>query len=331
MRIDAEDNIDKIKLALVDTPLAQKELCEKTGLNRDTVRNYGKMLINQGILVRDGKFGKYRFAENINIDLSKSNSKNRGYRYKTLNNILKWKINHKRPNKFTTIEIPDRELFSNDMLFKEIVLYEFSNKIAGYILYILIKAFESEKQTVSVNGFRVKEIKMKERDRGSFREKWISDLIDPKTIFKQFCKLGFVREGLRQEYVKSRSLNEIQKRITKEIIESFSDADKERFKQDTNFINSIHIKAYQDAKEEYNYYNNKYSKTRNLSNLEMNEENYNLLINAFKNVFPDIFKELESRKFHNTKPRDIDMEKDEDYAHHEFIEDSQEWLKSHNQ
>lgn len=297
MRKDAEDNVKLVIDAISEYgPQSQTELCKITKKGPDTIRKCGNLLIKRGILVRIGKFGKYQFADNINPKLLKEGERNRGFRYRALNDIFKWKVNHKIPNKFTSIEIPDRELFNDDDLFNEVTLYQFSNKIAAYIMYVLIKALEPDKWTPTVNDFRFKDIKMKEEDRKLLIEKWLTDTIDAKFIFKQFCNLGFVHRGLKQSFQKLEPLENIEKRIRTSIVKSLSKSDQERYKQDMIFCNEINQKAFKLADEEYVYYQEK-SKLRpkGLSDYEMDEINYYKLVSAIKNVYPSIFRELENR------------------------------------
>jgi hypothetical protein len=255
MRGDAEVRLRLIteKIALSynnkeEVGLTQTQICKMTDLGDDTVRKYCNLLIKQGVLVRKGKIGKYIFTDGINPNLFGFRSRNNGFRYRTLSKIFKWKVNHKNPNKFTYL--------SNDKkLFNEEVLYEFSNKIAAYILFVFIEGLSPEKWIPDIKGSNLKHSNLKylkkelvtKGDKETFTRNWIEDTINPELIFKQFCKIEFVKEGL----------------LLKD--------------------------------------NNK--KLRRREGYEMNPVNHSALVDAFRNVFPEIFVELENKKYENLKSK----------------------------
>jgi hypothetical protein len=258
LRSDAEVNmhaiINQITLSYNnkdDVGLTQTEICKKVDLGDDTVRKYCNLLIKKGVLVRKGKIGKYIFAEGNNPNLFGFRFRNSGFRYRTLNTIFKGKVNHKKPNKFAYLS--NDEKF--EKLFIEEVLYEFSNKIAAYILFVFIEGLSPEKWIPEIKKSNLKHSNLKylkkelvtKEDKETFTKNWITDTIDPEFMFKQFCKIGFVREGL---LLKDNS-----------------------------------------------------KKLRRRESYEMDQVNHSVLVNAFKSVYPEIFVELEKKKFENLKSK----------------------------
>ena len=183
MRVDAEVRLHLVtnKIALSynnkdDVGLTQTQICKMTDLGDDTVRKYCKLLIKQGVLVRKGRIGKYIFAEGINPNLFGFRSRNNGFRYRSLSTIFKWKVNHKKPNKFAYLS-------NDEKLFNEEVLYEFSNKIAAYILFVFIEGLSPEKWIPDIKKSNLKHSNLKylkkelvtKEDKETFTKNWIKD------------------------------------------------------------------------------------------------------------------------------------------------------------
>ncbi|MGD1838272.1 MAG: hypothetical protein ACPKPY_09495 [Nitrososphaeraceae archaeon] len=298
MRLDAKDNIENIRIKITDSkePLTQNRICKLTRLSRETVRNHLPYLIDKGIVVKiEGKHPrhpKYKIADNIDPQLFELELYDKIFEPGQFNNIFNLPINHKKLNKFMDIKKDYDTLFKDKELYDELKLSEFANKIGAYILYIFINILIPNKWSLkSTKGYSAK-IEMKKSDKDILVERWIKNTIDVKFMFDQFCSLEFVSRGLKLLYPVNESYDQIQNTIKTMIIKDLSKKDKERFKHDPAFRNSIKVKIREYAKKQYDYFQNR----NNLDDYDMAETEHKYLMKIFKSVYPEIFEWLENRK-----------------------------------
>jgi predicted transcriptional regulator len=155
----------------------------------------------------------------------------------------------------------------------EINLFEFANRIGALITYIMIQAL-SPKKILSYNENLLGiDVPIKGKDKFNMSHNWVNKAIIPTSILSEFCKLWMVERGLA---VFNRL--PIDKSLPPEIQNAFLAKQKE-------------LRQY-DPEDPYS------------SHLEMDNDNFSKLVNAFEKVYPNLFKEFENLR--KRLPAEID-------------------------
>jgi hypothetical protein len=166
-----------------------------------------------------------------------------------------------KPQFYTLMYYANTGHTHNDL--DEINLFEFANRIGALITYIMIQAL-SPKKILSYNENLLGiDVRIKGKDKYNMSSNWVNKAIIPTLILSEFCKLWMMERGLAV-------LNKlpIDKYLPPEIQNYFLATQKE-FRQ-------------YDPEGSYS------------SHLEMDNENFSKLVNAFEKVYPNLFKEFEN-------------------------------------
>ena len=235
---------------------------------------------------------KYKIADNINPELVEFEAYSKIFELGQFNNIFNYTKNYKKLNKFMNMEIKEDDLFNDRKLSDQLRLYDFINKVGVYTVYLFINILDPEKLSIMSGPIKSKDIKLTKKEKETLIQKWISNTIDINFIFKQFCRLEFVRRRLKLDYPITNSYENIQNTIREMRFNDLNEEDKERFKHDLSFRQDIEMEIGKSAKEQFEYFQNR----NNLEDYDMIKTDHNYLVQIFKDVYPEIFERLEKRK-----------------------------------
>jgi DNA-binding transcriptional ArsR family regulator len=185
-----EQNKEKIMQSLAfNHPIGRTthELKIDTGLDRDTIYTHGENLKKMGLVIKEGKFGKYRLTEKALNDPSIGSWIFRG---EVMRGVAKWSVPGSKPNKFCNIDkqICDKEYQT------ERELFDFANKISALITYILLHALRP--RDVSINGASRKKVRLSGKEKTEQAIRWVENTISPARLLFEFSRLRPVKKGL---------------------------------------------------------------------------------------------------------------------------------------
>lgn len=167
--------------------ISHQKLADEYKLDRKTLRKYTKWLIERGLIVRDGKSGKYFAASMLKTGINMSaDAICRNFLEITFDSI-------KKEERFFSLPIEQRLSSLKDLEFgplKEIqskyirpraitekpdeidlerILFDFSNIIGGFVTYILIQSLNMSNE-ISKDGEDFEE-------KGLLIQKWVADVV----------------------------------------------------------------------------------------------------------------------------------------------------------
>ncbi len=205
------------------------ELIQETNLDRDTIYSHCKEMMDKGIIVKHGKFGKYKVTDGF--------YKNPMY---VAQGLLKEIF--QEPS-YRTRYLGLNEEFTSDKLFKEldylsnqdpdffknaenrakmdrILIYEFANRIGAIIMILIIHPFQFSRYSLNTLGnLGIGSNKMRNQGQqqkavdGNFMDKiiteWISRALQPITILNEFIRF--------MNYARGRIYGEDILRLTKKL------------------------------------------------------------------------------------------------------------------
>jgi DNA-binding transcriptional ArsR family regulator len=237
------------------------ELVIDTKLDRDTIYTHGKGLKKNGLVTKNGKFGKYQLTEKAFGDPG----------------LYDWLLGAEAVRKIMDRNISILNKFCKKYVPKDAseeqeILFIFALKIGALITYIMKEAMRPKNLAIRINNMQ-KEIDLKCNKKNDLVNKWVNNTISPSRILWEFSKLPVVKRGLPiwNPVPINRNLPpQIQKRIM----------------------------GIQKNSKQFDPYNPSWAR------YEMNEDNFKKLDKAYKDTFPDIFRELE--KIRNELPMKID-------------------------
>jgi DNA-binding transcriptional ArsR family regulator len=160
------------------------ELVIDTKLARDTIYTHGKELKKNGLVTKNGKFGKYRLTEEAFGDP--------GLRDWLLGAEVMRKVMDRDVsvlNKFCKKYVPE------DASEEQEILFIFALKMGALITYIMKEAMRPKNLAISINSMQ-KEIDLKGKEKNELANKWVNNTISPSRILWEFSKLSVVKRGL---------------------------------------------------------------------------------------------------------------------------------------
>lgn len=189
------------------------ELVKETGLDRDTIYSHCKQLIKKGLIIKQGKFGKYRLttkfynnpiymAQCLMREILQEPSFRTGY--VSLHNKF---TNEKLSEKFEDLYSQGTNFFKiirNRSKMDAILIYEFANRIGAIITYLIIQAFQFSRDSQSslLNAMSHMEKNNSNANQQKYRQKgfvdgnlmdkltieWINKAIQPYMILNEFVR-----------------------------------------------------------------------------------------------------------------------------------------------
>lgn len=192
------------------------ELTQETNLDRDTIYSHCKEMIDEGIIVKQGKFKKYKItAEFYKNPLHVAQSlmtevfQDPSFRtpYLTLNEEF---ISDKLFKEFAYLINQDPDFFKNAKnraKMDTILMYEFVNRIGAIITILIIYAFQFSRHSLYSLGHRTIRSNMMENRRqqqkavdGNLMDKiitdWVSRALQPIAILNEFIRFMNSARGL---------------------------------------------------------------------------------------------------------------------------------------
>ena len=180
---------------------SNSELMKDTGLSKDTIIEHTKRMKNNGLINKTGKKGK-RYLTNDAYQYPKLRATL--FRKKTMRKILKENISIRKKqnflsgdNKNSPINLDsdrDHESSQKQDIIIQQQLSRFASKVGCYIVYCFITAIEPNIWRPKID---ITEIEfMLGRDKDKVIKEWIENCIDIAGIFREFCNLKIVKQGL---------------------------------------------------------------------------------------------------------------------------------------
>jgi hypothetical protein len=177
------------------------ELMKDTGLSKDTIIEHTKRMKNNGLINKTGKKGKW-YLTNDAYQYPKLRATL--FRKKAMTKILKENLSiRKKPNflsgdnKNSPINLDsDRDHKSSqkqDIIIQQ-QLFRFASKVGCYIVYCFITAIEPNIWRPKIDITKIEF--MLGRDKDKVIKEWIENCIDIAGIFREFCNLKIVKQGL---------------------------------------------------------------------------------------------------------------------------------------
>lgn len=228
--------------------------------DRTTVSKYCNDLVNEGYIYKNNKLSPYHIT-----------SKARGEP-----EIKAYFFKKEFMNKLSKLEILDEDPDIQKMSPEQLDLFDFSNKIGALITYACIEAVSPYKLNNRVFDWEIneKDLKFTGKLKDQYARQWLRNVINPDTIFDQFCNLECVKVG--------RAIH------SPRPIKKFSH---ERFGNEKNY------QAYVKLMNEIHLTHRKFDPNNpEWSSSEVDITNFKKLKLAFKSVYPHLFDILEKLK-----------------------------------
>jgi hypothetical protein len=272
------------------------ELMRDTGLSKDTIIEYTKRMKYNGIINKNGKKGKW-YLTNDAYQYPKLRATL--FRKKAITKILKDNIPiRKQPNLLSInyenspINLDseeDLQLSQQDIIFQQ-QLFRFVSKVGCYIVYCFIKAIEPNIWRPKID---ITEIEfMLGHDKDKVIKEWIENCIDISEIFREFCNLKIVKQGLARGIPNQPpSFNKIVKLVEQSSKVKNNEVSKSQINELAKDIHSQYKKIYeQNSKRKLN------PEDPTWSLYELDKSTYDDLFKNLKNVYPNVVEELDKIK-----------------------------------
>jgi hypothetical protein len=272
-------------------PRSTSELIEDTGLNKDTIIEHTKRMKNKGFINKKGKKGKWYLTNNA-YQYPKLRASL--FRKKALNKILtdKFLIENRTNSTYIINETinnnPDwnKQLRHIDVSTQQ-QLSRFVTKIGCYLVYCFIKAMEPDIWRPKID---ITEIEfMLGHDKDKVIKEWIENCIDISEIFRDFCKLKIVKQGLEQGIPnKPPTFNKILQLVAQSSKIKNNELPNPKINELTRKIYSQYKAIYKkNSKRKLN------PEDPSWSLYELDKNTYNELIEKLKDTYPNVFVELD--------------------------------------
>ena len=270
------------------------ELMKDTGLSKDTIIEYTKRMKYNGIINKIGKKGKWDLT---NDAYQYPKLRASIFRKKALNKILIDKFPIEMKTNFTSIineditNNPDwnKQLRHIDVSTQQ-QLSRFVTKIGCYLVYCFIKAMEPDiwRPKIDINEIE----SMLGQDKDKIIKDWIENCIDISEIFKEFCNLNIVKQGLARGIPNQPpSFNKIVKLVEQSSKVKNNEVSKSRINELAKDIHYQYEKIYeQNSKRKLN------PEDPTWSLYELDKSTYDDLLKNLKNVYPNVVEELDKIK-----------------------------------
>ena len=209
--------LSKVKQHHSNNGIGIGEIAKSLKIDRTTVTRICKTLVEEGLILKKNKQAKYHLTEMAfnepmlfrriyktrqlekiwHIKPNMIHCKTDGKRLQIneikinkINKYLEIDNNIQSPSKIATQEEKD-----------EIELFIFANKVGAIITYLFLQAIQPYQDNLEISDSKytlLKKIDGRTIDDSIIR--WIKQVIDPKEIFDEFCKLNIVNRGQQAKF-----------------------------------------------------------------------------------------------------------------------------------
>jgi len=275
------------------------ELMKDTGLSKDTIIEYTKRMKNNGLINKTGKKGKW-FLTNDAYQYPKLRATL--FRKKAMSKILKDSLPIEKKLNFSSVNNKNSSPINLDsernhqsiQQQQDIIIQQqlsrFASKVGCYIVYCFIKAIEPDIWRPKID---ITEIEfMLGRDKDKVIKDWIENCIDISEIFREFCNLKIVKQGLaRGTPIQPPSYNKIVKLVEQSSKGKNNEVSKSQIDQLAKDIHYKYKKIYeQNSKRKLNPEDTAWSL------YELDKSTYDGLVKNLKNAYPNLVEELDKIK-----------------------------------
>ncbi len=276
------------------------ELMKDTGLSKDTIIEHTKRMKNNGLINKTGRKGKW-YLTNDAYQYPKLRATL--FRKKAMTKILKENLSiRKKPNFLSgdnknspPINLDsDRNHKSSQkqdiIIQQQQQLSRFASKVGCYIVYCFITAIEPNIWRPKMD---ITEIEfMLGRDKDKVIKDWIENCIDIAVIFREFCNLKIVKQGLARGIPNQPpSFNKIVKLVAESSKVKNNEVSKSGINELAKDIHRQYKLIYeQNSKRKLN------PEDPTWSLYELDKSTYDDLLKNLKNVYPNIVEELDKIK-----------------------------------
>jgi hypothetical protein len=274
------------------------ELMKDTGLSKDTIIEYTKRMKNNGLINKTGKKGKW-YLTNDAYQYPKLRATL--FRKKAMTKILKDNFPIEKKLNFLSKNCKNNPIINRnsegdhhprqqqDIIVQQ-QLSRFASKVGCYIIYCFIKASEPNIWRPKID---ITEIEfMLGRDKDKVIKNWIENSIDISEIFREFCNLKIVKQGLARGIPNQPpSFNKIVKLVEQSSKIKDNEVSKSQINELAKNIHYQYKKIYeQNSKRKLNPEDPAWSLN------ELDKNTYDDLVKNLKNVYPNVVEELEKIK-----------------------------------
>jgi hypothetical protein len=273
------------------------ELMKDTGLSKDTIIEHTKRMKYNGIINKTGKKGQW-YLTNDAYQYPKLRATL--FRKKAVTKILKYNLPIEKKLNFLSVNNKnshinldsDRDHQSSqqhDSIIQQ-QLSRFASKVGCYVVYCFIKAIEPNiwRPKIDINEIEF----MLGHDKDKIIKDWIENCIDISEIFREFCNLNIVKQGLARGIPKQPpSFNKIVKLVEQSSKVKNNEVSKSRINELAKDIHYQYKKIYeQNSKRKLN------PEDPAWSFYELDKSTYDDLLKNLKNVYPNVVEELDKIK-----------------------------------
>lgn len=271
MRPDVEQNRKKILMTIrKNGPIGISTLVRETGFDKKTVIKYCGELKKEGVIQKNGRFGKYYLTTNA-------------YQYPA----VKAGIFQMEAMKEIFWPSRNKNYYHNYSTFYKKQLSDFAHNIGAFISYSLIRSMAPDEWNPKKDKISIAE-KTQGIGKDTAIKQWLDSCIRPSQILWEFSNLAIVKEGLTwSTAIAPPSLDKFLKRFQSSKYANLSQTEKKTLKENAK-KKWIELNSYQKNKKSYFSPDDPYQ-----SRFELNEVAYNELIKAFKALYPDVHEKLE--------------------------------------
>ena len=273
------------------------ELMKDTRLSKDTIIEHTKRMKNKGFINKNGKKGKWYLTNNA---YQYPKLRATLFRKKALTKILKYNLPIEKKLNFLSVNNKnspinlnsDRDTQSSqqhDSIIQQ-QLSRFTSKVGCYVVYCFIKAIEPNiwRPKIDINEIEF----MLGHDKDKIIKDWIENCIDISEIFREFCNLNIVKQGLARG-VSNQPLSF--NKIVKLVEQSSKVKNNEVSKSQINELAKDIHRQYKIIYEQKNKRKlNPEDPTWSL--YELDKRTYDDLLKNLKNVYPNVVEELDKIK-----------------------------------
>ena len=273
------------------------ELMKDTRLSKDTIIEHTKRMKNKGIINKTGKKGKW-YLTNDAYKYPKLRATL--FRKKAMTKILKYNLPIEKKLNFLSVDNKNspinldsdrdhKSIQKQDIVIQQ-QLSRFASKVGCYVVYCFITAIEPNIWRPKID---ITEIEfMLGRDKDKVIKAWNENCIDIAGIFREFCNLKIVKQGLaRGTPNKPPSFN----KIVQLVAQSSKVKNKELSSSQINeFAKDIH------RQYKINYEQNNKRKLNpedpTWSLYELDKSIFDDLVKNLKYIYPNVVEELDKIK-----------------------------------
>jgi hypothetical protein len=293
-------NTKKIIEAIIEFgPRSNTELMKDTGLSKDTIIEYTKRMKNNGQINKIGKKGKWYLTND-----AYQHPKLRAtlFRKKAMTKILKDSLLIEKKSNFLFADNknnpinPDSDRNHQSIRQQQDIIIQqqlsrFASKVGCYIVYCFIQAIEPNKWRPKID---ITEIEiMLGRDKDKVIKDWIENCIDISAIFREFCNLKIVKQGLARGVPTDQppTFNKIVKLVAQSSKLKNEEISKSKKDELAKYVYYQYKKIYeQNSKRKLN------PEDPNWSLYELDKSTYDGLVKNLKNIYPNLVEELDKIK-----------------------------------